>query len=38
MVVVPDKQGYPRKGYDKFEGYNKDVLHNGYGFNGLQVW
>ena len=38
VVIVPDEQGHACEGYDKFEDYNKDVLHNGSGFNGLQVW
>lgn len=29
MVVVPDKQGDARESYDKFEGDDDDVLHNG---------
>jgi hypothetical protein len=37
MVVVPDEQGHACEGDDKFEGNDKDVLHNGYGFNGLQI-
>ena len=32
MVVVPDKQSYACKSQDEFEGYDKDVLHNGNGF------
>jgi len=32
MVVVPDNQGYAYESQDKFNGYNKDVLHNGNGF------
>ena len=30
MVVVPDKQGDACEGDDTFEGYDKDVLHDGY--------
>ena len=33
MVVVPDKQGYACKSQDEFEGYDKDVLHNGNFYN-----
>ena len=32
VVVVPDEQGYACKSQDEFEGYDKDVLHNGNGF------
>ena len=32
VVIVPDEQGYARECYDKFKGYDKDVLHNGNGF------
>ena len=28
----PDEQGYACKSQDEFEGYDKDVLHNGNGF------
>lgn len=30
VVIVPDKQGYSCECYDKFEGYDKDVIHNGH--------
>ena len=29
MVVVPDEQGYACEIKDEFEGYDKDILHNG---------
>jgi hypothetical protein len=29
MVVVPDEQGNTNESQDKFEGYDKDVLHSG---------
>ena len=32
MVIIPDEQGDACEGDDKFEGYNKDILHNGNGF------
>ena len=32
VVIVPDEQGYSCKSQDEFEGYDKDVLHNGNGF------
>ena len=32
MVVISDEQGYTCESQDKFEGYDKYVLHNGKGF------
>ena len=32
VVIVPDEQGYAYKSQNEFEGYDKDVLHNGNGF------
>ena len=32
MVVISDEQGYACESQDKFEGYDKCVLHNGKGF------
>jgi hypothetical protein len=38
VVVVPDKQGYACESYDEFEGYDKDVLHNGNGLMTFILW
>jgi hypothetical protein len=32
VVIVPDEQGDSCDNYDKFDGYDNDVLHNGNGF------
>ncbi len=29
MIVIPDEQGNTYDSQDKFEGNNKDILHNG---------
>ena len=32
MIIIPDEQGYARECYDKFKGYDKDILHSDNGF------